>query len=37
MHLLLFSPILATDAWVAPSAAAFLVIISILALLSSRR
>jgi len=33
MHLLLFTPMLASDAWVAPSGALFLVIISILAVL----
>ncbi len=36
MHLLLFSPILASDAWVAPSGAAFIVILAVLALLRSR-
>ena len=33
MHVLFFSPMLATDAWVAPSAAAFIVILTVLALL----
>jgi hypothetical protein len=37
MHLLFFTPLLASDNWVAPSAAAFIVILSILALLSSFR
>jgi hypothetical protein len=36
MHLILFTPILATDDWVAPSAAAFLVIISVVALCSRK-
>jgi len=35
MHLLLFVPVLASDDWVAPSAATFIVVLSILALLSS--
>jgi len=35
MHLLLFVPVLATDGWVAPSAATFIVILSVLAILSS--
>jgi hypothetical protein len=33
MHLLLFTPILATDAWVAPSAALFIVVLTVAAVL----
>jgi len=37
MHLLLIAPLLATDDWVAPSGAGFIVILTVLALLSSRK
>jgi hypothetical protein len=36
MHLLLITPLLASDAWVAPSGAAVIVILAVLALLRGR-
>jgi len=36
MHLLLFAPLLASDACVAPSGAAFIVILALVALVRSR-
>jgi hypothetical protein len=36
MHLLLITPLLATDDWVAPSGAAVIVILAVLALLRGR-
>jgi len=36
MHAMLFAPMLASDVWVAPSGAVFLLVISILAIVRAR-